>query len=261
MSKKIRKKRKSTPRKNDIKRFEFKKIPIKKILFALAIIALIAMTYFFFKNSNYFQVETIKIVDRKNTSNLIEGDLLKFYKGRNIFDINIKALALRLKAEYPAIKDVTIRRILPNKLEISVISRVPVAKIKSHGFFPIDNSGMVLPSQMETGELPVITGFSMWVTPRVGERLENKQLESAFSLLDSLKTSGFTLQYNVTSIDASNYQNLSFYLENGIEVKIGGEDFLKRIKKLRDTLENPEFNVDSIKYVDLRFNDVVIGPR
>ena len=187
MSRKNKKKRKKDSRKIDIKRIDFKKIPIKKILFTLIIAALVATTHFFFKNSSYFKVEKIKVVDKNNTSSLIAGDLLKYYEGRNIFDIDIKALSSRLKADYPAIKDATVRRILPNKLEISIASRVPIAKIKSHGFFPIDSSGMVLPPDMESGQLPIITGFSMWMKPRVGKRLEGKQSESAFLLLNSLK--------------------------------------------------------------------------
>ncbi len=261
MSRKNKKKRKKDPKKIDIKRIDFKKIPVKKILFTLAVVALVATTHFFFKNSSYFKVEEIKIVEKNHTSSLIAEGLLKYYGGRNIFDMDIKALSSMLKSDYPVIMDATVRRILPNKLEISIALRVPIAKIKSHGFFPIDSSGMVLPLDMESGQLPVITGFSMWMKPRVGKRLESKQLEGAFLLLNSLKESEFSLRYNVTSIDVSNYQNLSFYLENGMEVKIGGEDFIKRIKSLNETLENPDLDLDSIKYIDLRFTDVVIGPK
>lgn len=243
------------------KRIEPKKIPTKKISYAIIALAVVLAGYLFIRNSGYFKVETVKIIDAKNAAQINTKDLLKLYKGRNIFSIDIRSLSSQIKNDYPVVKDAIVRRILPNRLEIDIVARIPIAKIKSYEYFPIDRSGIVLSPEIKTGNLPVIIGFSMWLRPRVGQKLENNKLENAFLLIDALNQTNVFSDYSVTTIDTSNYNNLSFYMENGTEVKIGGEDFLERLKKLKQTFSNPKMDKDNIKYIDLRFRDVVIGPK
>lgn len=237
------------------------KFPVKKFLRFALIFALIAVSYLSLRNSEYFTLTDIKVVGSDDTSGLRAEDLLELYKGRNIFDIDIDAISFRIKKDYPLAKDVIVRKVLPSSLVVDIASRVPVAKIKANGYFPIDRTGMVLPPEAESSNLPVISGFSMWLKPRVGERLDNRQLESAFLLIDALKENTLGDFFSVTTVDAANYKNLSFYLKNGIEVKIGGDDFPERLKMLKTTLNNRKLDKNDIRYIDLRFRDVVIGPK
>ncbi len=234
---------------------------VKRILRVAVIFVLIAAIYLFLGNSRYFKLDTIEVIDKSHATALKAGDLLNIYKGRNIFDIDIDSLSSQIKRDIPTIKHAIVKRVLPNKLEIDIIPRVPIAKIKSHGYFPIDRAGMILSPDIKTGKLPIIMGFSMWLSPKVGTKLENPQIRNAFLLLDALEESGVLSDYTVSAIDVSNYKNLSFYLENGIEVKIGSEDFLDRLNKLKTTFANPGLDKENIKYIDLRFKDVVIGPK
>ena len=143
MVKKVKRKKKTEP-KVVLKR----KIPIKKILPFAIILVLILISYAFLKNSPYFSVKRISIVDIDHTSGIEGSDLARIYKGRNIFNINIKSLSSRIRDDYPFIKDVVVKRVLPDTLEINILSRVPVAKIRSKGYFPIDSAAMVLPSRL-----------------------------------------------------------------------------------------------------------------
>ena len=246
----------------DVKQIHTKRSTLLKIAIPAALICVFFLTiYLYFGNSRYFKLERIAIVDRSRATNLNDAELLKLYKGRNIFSVNIASLASSIKRDNPVIKQAIVRRILPNELEIQIVPRVPVAKVKLRGYFPIDRTGMVLSQDLKSGALPVIMGLSLWLQPRVGEQLKNRELEKAFQLLDALEESAISAEHNVTAIDISNQRNISLYLENGIEVKIGGEDFPARLKKLRKTFSNPNLDTDSVKYIDLRFRDVVIGPK
>ncbi|MCQ9206480.1 MAG: cell division protein FtsQ/DivIB [Omnitrophica bacterium] len=237
------------------------KLPVKKFLHFALIFTLITVSYLSLRNSKYFTLTDIKVIDRDAISGLRAEDLLHLYKGRNIFDIDIDAIAFRTKKDYPLTKEVIVRKVLPSSLVVDITSRVPIGKIKANGYFPIDRTGMVLPPGGDTGALPVISGFSMWLKPRVGERLDNRQLKSAFLLIDALKENTLAGPFSVTAVDAANYKNLSFYLKNGIEVKIGENDFPKRLKMLKTTLNNRKLDKNDIRYIDLRFRDVVIGPK
>ncbi len=234
---------------------------VKGILRVAVIFVLIAAIYLFLGNSRYFKLDTIKVIDKSHATALKAGDLLSIYKGRNIFGIDINSLSSKIKRDTPVIKHAIVKRVLPNKLEIDIIPRVPIAKIKSHGYFPIDRTGMVLSPEIKTEKLPIITGFSIWLNPKVGTPLENPQVRNAFLLIDALGESAILSDYAVSAIDVSNYRNLSFYLENGIEVKIGSEDFLDRLNRLKTTFAKPELDKENIKYIDLRFKDVVIGGK
>ncbi len=234
---------------------------VKGILRIAVISVLIAVIYLFLGNSRYFKLDTIEIIDKSHATTLKAGDLLSIYKGRNIFGIDINSLSSKIKRDIPTIKHAIVKRVLPNKLEIDIIPRVPIAKIKSHGYFPIDRTGMVLSPEIKTEKLPIITGFSIWLSIKVGTPLENPQVRNAFLLIDALEESAILSDYAVSAIDVSNYRNLSFYLENGIEVKIGSEDFLDRLNRLKTTFASPKLDKENIKYIDLRFKDVVIGGK
>ncbi|NQU95754.1 MAG: FtsQ-type POTRA domain-containing protein [Candidatus Omnitrophica bacterium] len=255
------KKQNKNRHKTEIRKLLPKKPFPKKIVHSAVIFILILGAFLFLKNSSYFKLEKIDIVDVRRATELDANAMLPLYKGRNIFEIDINSIASSIESDYPVIKEAVVKRVLPNRLEIDIVSRVPVARIKSRKIFTIDRSGMVLSPGIKSHDLPVVTGFSMWTKIRTGEKLKNQQLESAFSLIDALGESAPGANYKVAEIDASNYKNLSFYLENGIEVKIGGEDFPNRLKALKVTLANPKLNKDNIKYIDLRFRDVVIGPK
>jgi len=233
----------------------------KIVISLVAILAVVFAGYFFLRNSDYFKLETIQVIDASRSSGLSSDQVLDMYKNRNIFEIDIVTLSSRIKNQYPQIKDAVVRRILPNAIEIDIIPRVAVAKIKAQEYFPVDETGMVLSPEAKTGKLPVVMGFSSWFKPRIGERINNKQLENAFLLINAMKESSFYSDYSVTTIDASNYRNLSFYLENGIEIKMGDGDFKARLKSLKTILAKPDLDKESIKYIDLRFKDVVIGPK
>jgi cell division protein FtsQ len=256
-----KKPQKQQKQKNEPRRIAPLKLPTKKILHFAVVFALVPLSYALLKNSPYSRVAYVKVIDRHRATDLKRDELLRLYKGRNIFDVDINSLASRIKNEHPIIEDALVKRVLPDTLEIDIIPRVPVAVIKSREYFPVDRTGMILPPQRDSHRLPVITGLSFWLGPRAGEKLETEKFKNAFLLIEALKDTRFPRGYKRATINAANHRNLSFYFENGIEVKIGGEDFPERLKKLSSTLARRDLDKGMIKYIDLRFKDVVIGPK
>jgi cell division protein FtsQ len=256
-----RSKRKAGKPKTESKKTAPLKIPIQKILRYGLVFAAVPSFYVLAKNSTYFDLANVRMVNGHHVSNPAKAEIISLYKGRNIFEIDINAIAGRIKNRHPVIKSAVVRRILPDTLEIYVIPRVPVAIIQGRENFPVDRTGMVLPPLEKPKNIPIITGLSIWLNPRIGEKIETKRLGSAFLLIDALGEVELRSEDRVVSIDASNYRNLSAYLKNGIEVKIGDENFSDRLIGLRSTLENSDLNKENIRYIDLRFRDVVIGPK
>ena len=236
------------------------KIAPKKIIYFILVIAIVALIFLFFRRSQYFRITAIDVVSQNNAAQINVAALSNIYKGRNIFEVDINSISSGIKRENPVIKDVVVRRVLPDRIEIDVISRQAIAKIKSSSYFPIDDTGMVLSPDAKADGLPVIIGFSRWFKPRTGEKVDSPQVDSALSLINDIDKMGSS-RYVVSTIDVANHKNISFYIEDSIEVKIGGEDFQERLKMLDQTLKNPMLDTKNIKYIDLRFKDAVIGPK
>ncbi|MBL7158270.1 MAG: cell division protein FtsQ/DivIB [Candidatus Omnitrophica bacterium] len=232
----------------------FYKILITVLPICVLTLALLA----FFRNSDYFRIAEIEMIDSESGAGISAGDLLKMYKGRNIFEVDINMLASRIKTENPFIKYAIVKRVLPNRLEISVVERIPVALVKAREDYPVDADGMVLPSEVGDKQLIAISGVHSWAIPEAGRKIVDRNLRTALALVKLFKEKSIT---DVRSIDTSDRRNAIFQLKNGVEIKIGNEDFDPRLDMLKATLSRKGLDFENIRYIDLRFKDVVIKPR
>lgn len=244
----------------------------KRVVSALAVILffaiLLVLAKTFLHRSDSFLLRVVEMRDMSTKRNLASpaaGELLKLYKYKNIFEIDIRAIAKSLEVSYPDAKDIIVRRAFPDKLVIDLNPRKPVALVGDTKHCAVDEDGFLIMNadiRLSKG-LPVITGVDIRVLPTQGKRgpLDSKNLKAALSLLKEMKRSGFSREYNVNMIDAGDISNMTFYLMNGLEVRIGSENFKERLAVFRKMIRDPRFIVDKIKYIDLRFKDVVVAPK
>lgn len=234
------------------------------VLFAVVVTLLIQA---FLYRSDYFR---LAVVETKNTPldnatiAYINNQVLNAYKGRNIFTISLKDAARNLAGKFPDAKDVTVRIALPDKLTVVMQFRRAVALVRGPRTCPVDDDGVVLLNANEAlfKFLPLIEGIEIRPNERTARRgVPYRNLQVALALLRELKRSKVMADYGVTVIDASDAKAMSFTMKNGVRVKIGYEDFGTRIETLKKTLRDPRMVMDRIDYIDVRFNDVVIGPR
>jgi len=65
----------------------------------------------------------------------------------------------------------------------------------------------------------------------------------------------------LSAIDISNPDNLILWVNEKIEIRISSRNLTSQMKKISDTLANIDLDPERVRYVDLRFDDIVIGPR
>ena len=249
---------------------EFKDAAIRNaIALVSAIVILAAFVYvsnYFLCSSSYFRLRAIEtksaFIDQSIVADA-NNDLLRLYKGKNVFVINLKAIARSLEAVYPDATDIRVRIGLPDRLIVNLKYRKPVALIFNKQYYPIDEDGYVLPSvdARSLSGLIAITGVDIKNIDRRSHWSVSRNLKTAIELLKAIKRSKFLSDYNIKSIDAKDAGNLLFYLSSGVEVRIGSENFDERIMYLENTLKNPRLVLDAVKYIDVRFKDIVIGPK
>jgi cell division septal protein FtsQ len=196
--------------------------------------------------------------------NTIKG-LLAVCKGENIFEADLASAKEYILSNYPEIRTVIINRVFPDKLVLTVRPRRPVAQISlPSGFCLVDAQAVILPGPrgLAIEGLPIITGIDgRAIMTRVGKSYDDTALKKVLRLIEVINQLAFSADHEIHMIDASDAQNLSLYIEGGIEIKIGGEEFRNRLLMLNRTLEAGRLDTSQIKYIDLRFGNVIIGPR
>ncbi|MFA5085598.1 MAG: cell division protein FtsQ/DivIB, partial [Candidatus Omnitrophota bacterium] len=194
----------------------------------------------------------------------IRNEILANYKDKNIFKIDIKAIAAALEPRYPDAKDIIVKRSLPDKLSISLNFRKPVAILSNGRNFPVDMEGVILVNRdiSSMGDLPVIKGVDAKYAGRFRKRCGSSNLKAALELVDIIKRTRFLDKYRIKTLDAGDIRSMSFTLgEDGPIVIIGYENLKDRLDALHDTLRDPRLMLDSISYIDVRFKDIAIRPK
>ena len=222
----------------------------------------------FLHSSNYFKLRAVetKGFSDKSTGSYIGSEILKTNKGSNIFNIDLKAIAMQLARRYPDAKDIRVKRVPPDKVLVWVNFRKPFAMVVSIAntkHYPVDDEGYVL-QNVDPGIAAVLTplyGIDIRYDGAAFRKANPRNLKAALDMLKEVKRAKFMSQYRVTGVDASSISNLAFYIDDGLEIRIGFENYRERLDILRTTLKDTRLVKDKIKYIDLRFDGVTIGPK
>lgn len=259
------KKIKLPPVLGDLKDAVMSKMLTVGVIIIFIIVTLLLVKAFLYR-SDYFKLRRLEIrdtfLDQRGLGS-IYNYLLSSYKGRNIFRIDLKTIDGYLQSSYPDAREIRVRVELPDKIVVKMKFRKPVALVRTSGLYAVDEDGFVLPTANveQLKELPVIEGVNVRYDERRLRQSSSGNLKIALGLLKEIKASRFMANYGVGSINAEDARNLSFSLKNGVEVRMGCEDFKGGLAMLEQTLKDPRLLMDKIKYIDVRFKDAVIGPK
>ena len=199
---------KEKKRKKRIKRIKFiSKIVLFVVLFSGVII--------FALTSPIFNIKDIEVLNNSRVPSDTIISLSELRKEQNIFQFYKISTINKIKEE-PYIENVKIHRRLPGTIEIEVEERIPkysVSYMEKYAY--INSQGYILEISEENGNLPIIQGIETKeenVVPL--NRLNDEdlsKLEDVIKIMSSAKEN--SLDQLVTSIDISNKNNYSIYLE------------------------------------------------
>lgn len=262
MAKRLRRKRSARGAIPAIKKVLLSRKASVVLIVVVILITCVVLVRNYIYNSPEFIVKEIELRGDGVEDSHLSEELSNKAVDENIFSVNINRIARSIKDDYFEVKNISVERIFPDKLVFHVEKRKAIALISSRYYYPVDEEGVILKggSKNRSGDLPVITGIYLREKD-IGRTILNAGLEKSLTLLNELSKSGVSDSYNISSIDADNSRNLSFYIDDGVQIKIGGDDFRARLRNLKKVLEDPEVDLKDIRYVDLRFKDVIIGPK
>lgn len=185
----------------------------------------------------------------------------------NIFFVDLNAMKDRIEASHPEFKDIVIRRLLPNRLVVEGKLRKAVAQIRSDRYYPVDKNGVLLRDVVNfpSPDLPIVTGMGINLAkvsmPRFTEFKEQK-LTNALALINEIADNDKLKAYRLKVVDITDPGNLTFSLETiNVEIKIGNTDFKERLDVLATVIGQLGSDINNFKYIDLRFEDPIMGPK
>lgn len=200
----------------------------------------------FILTAPYFQVKEIAVQGNNRLSAKQILDWANISLEKSIFAINLKEITQRI-ASNSQIKRVEIKRVLPADILVLVEERLPFAcLVRGKDFFEVCEEGVIIKKREDSMDLPVIEVDSSF-------SLEAKLTKEVRILLMAQE-----LGIPFSKLDVKNRQEQVGLLERGVKVYLGKGEHLDYFSYLPSLLETSRKKGNSIKYIDLRFNNQIV---
>ena len=205
-----------------------------------------------------FQVQQITVTgnDALSTDKVIAISGLE--QGDNLFWCGAGEAKKQLRHN-PFVKQVSIRRALPDELVIQITERPSVGYIVTiDGYVQVDAEGRMLAIQQSLSDyrLPVISGVGLNELPELGGIIQNKKLQQA---LDILQSCDATLLDNIAELNVGQEYYILLYTNQQLEVRLGGlenmEQRLKDLDKILTEVVGVKIASNQILYIDMRYEN------
>lgn len=174
-------------------------------------------------------------------------------KGENLLILSSKNIHVKMLGS-PWVRAVSVRKELPDRLQIAVTETEPFALLDMKGrLFIVDEKGKMLEELKDSPVpfLPVITGNPF---------AQKEVFAEAINFAGAIKEAGLLSRKDHIEIIADKPQEMAANMD-GMVVKVGTGDYgakLARLLELEEEIRSRHIPVD---YIDLRFaNKVVVKP-
>lgn len=179
--------------------------------------------------------------------------------GANLWTLDSRAVVARIEA-MPEIRRADLVREVPNRLTIVVEERRPFTLVHAGRLHWMDEDGRVLGEEDRAvaPEVPVISGLSEEELTSM-RTAPGPKARAAIALIRALLRSGSALTAEISEIDMSRAEGPVLYTVDGVEVRLGAEEWDERLARLEGVLA--QVTTEDVNGVDLRFKDQVVLKR
>jgi cell division protein FtsQ len=198
----------------------------------------------------------------------------KFYPDRERSVLRVPLEERRAALEQiPWVERATVRRVLPNRIEVELVERTPVAFLRlGHQLALVDAYGVILDRPPDAAfELPVVTGLTE-AMPR-GER--ERRMHMFVQFLEEIGQVRPEAPRYVSEADLADAANLRAVLaglpelgqprqggQPAVVVQFGDRAFRARFRQLVENLPDWRARAGRMESIDLRFDrQVVVNPE
>jgi len=215
-------------------------------------------------SDSYFRVREVEVEGSRKIPKETLVSLAVMEGMPNLFSVKLKEVVKRLES-HPWIEQVRVRKVFPHKIVIQVEERKPMAIIQLEELYYIDTRGEIFTRVGDRDEYnyPYVTG----VTRRAFEKdpVEAKHLiTKALELLRIVSQEKVPPLGEISEIHMEKAFGIHCFTKTeGVEVKMGWEDFEEKVRRLSliwSDLRKRGFSAVSIDCSDVTRMVVKIAP-
>jgi len=218
---------------------EFQKIMRKAIRAAFQ---LLLLSFFLFVghwvyvhllNDPYFRVREVEVEGNRKIPKETLLSLTMMEGMPNLFSVRLKEVVKRLES-HPWVEQVRVRKVFPHKIVIQVEERKPMAILQLEELYYIDTQGEIFTPVGDRDEYnyPYVTGLTRRAfekEPEEAKRLIAKALE-LLRIVNQGKTAPLG---EISEIHMEKAFGIHCFTKaEGVEVKMGWEDFEEKLRRL-----------------------------
>ena len=188
-------------------------------------------------------------------------EIARIQYGQRLFELKTDTMTANLLHDL-RIESAVVRRQLPNKIEMDIVERIPVATVAcDYGYLDFDRQGKVIASyrSLKGADIPIITGVKLRDL-YIGDDNDNAQVAKVIAFLGKIDPAdiGQISEVNITVPSA-----VVAYTKTALPIRLGQldgipdkagltQDFLQDQKTTRHTVEFVDFSYDApfIKLAD-----------
>jgi cell division protein FtsQ len=239
------------------------------VVFAISFLLITTLCgiYIFVSHSPRFNLARIYVQGNRKVSEKEIKEKVQIELGTNIFRMKLGMIE-NLVREDKRIKEVWVKRILPNQILIEVEEKKPALWINlPEGLFGLSQNQEIIPLEEEDfdQDLPVVTGLTFSSNfgkenPKAKpyEWWPNKKAKLALDFYKILSEQDSSFMTLISEISLSDESNLVFYLiPYGTQVNMGKGNLKKKLKRVKAFLDY-EGEAEDLAGLDLRFKDQVV---
>ena len=226
------------------------------ILVALVVLGAVVVAHRWVTTSPRFAVAAIDVhgVSRLSADRI--RTVAGVAPGDNLWSVDTIQVRARLEG-MAEIRRADVVRALPNRLTILVEERRPFTLVHAGRLHWLDEDGHVLGEETRAvaPEVPIISGLTEEELTTMRTAPTTKARD-AITLIRTLLRTGSGLAAEISEIDMGRAEGPVLYTVDGVEVRLGTEDWDERLARLEGVLA--QVATQEVRYVDLRFRDQVI---
>ena len=222
----------------------------------------------FIQRSPYFWVSTIDIRLAQGQRWLVDPRIgYRLPSPLHLWQADLAGLAAAIRREHPQLETVVVHRQLPNRLVAEVPLREPIGQLRGRRFYLVAADGMVLtPGSPAAWEgLPVLLLGSRTAAYQPGQSCAIPELRHAAAVLREVQRSKALGAHRVSAVrmapapPEATSDLITLVLDNGLELRTTAGDLAPRLARLGELLRTKGPEMAQAQYVDLRFDDLVVG--
>lgn len=255
-------KKKSKPKKKKVKKLSQKQVKRRKAIFKLikwtCLIACILGVGLYIIMSPLFAIKKINVNTDGNISKQEIISLAAINLNENIFKFNKKQTRENIK-ENAYVDEVSIKRKLPDEVQISIKERTPLLMITyGNSYVYINGQGYMLEISSEYKKLPILMGKKTEEESiEIGKRLCNEDLQKLTTVLKIMEFSENVEIFDlITAIDISDQNDYKIILDKEEKtIYLGDCSMLEERLIWAKTILNEEKCIPGEIFVNMNLNE------